>query len=133
MPDLSEDNLEKLNVSDPYQARIDPLINCIQQFLKIDGTSISAQSIFDLSTASNNGFEAKHVVEVLTECGYRASLGKVSLGKITDNMCPMVRFDKNSDPRLLYGVSDERIYRVASPKDDFVASFQTKQLSHLSP
>jgi ATP-binding cassette subfamily C protein LapB len=123
MPDLSEDNLEKLNVSDPYQARIDPLINCIQQFLKIDGTSISAQSIFDLSTASNNGFEAKHVVEVLTECGYRASLGKVSLGKITDNMCPMVIFDKNSDPRLLYGVSDERIYRVASPKDDFVEKY----------
>jgi len=123
MPDLSEDNLEKLNVSDPYQARIDPLINCIQQFLKIDGTSISAQSIFDLSTASDNGFEAKHVVEVLTECGYRASLGKVSLGKITDNMCPMVIFDKNSDPRLLYGVSDERIYRVASPKDDFVEKY----------
>ena len=123
MPDLSEDNLEKLNVSDPYQARIDPLINCIQQFLKIDGTSISAQSIFDLSTASDNGFEAKHVVEVLTECGYRASLGKVSLGKITDNMCPMVIFDKNSDPSLLYGVSDERIYRVASPKDDFVEKY----------
>lgn len=88
------------------------LITSVQRLLQLGGFTFSTGAIRDLGDLKGSNFEFNSAVSVLSNCGYKASFGKIKFKKLKPSHCPCIAFDKDGYALVIESISENGDVKV---------------------
>ena len=128
---LNEENNTDTQISDSndldqnHSLLENTLITAVQRLLQLGGFTFSIGAIRDLGDLKGSNFEFNSALSVLSNCGYKASFGKIKFKKLKPSHCPCIAFDNNGHAIVIKSISENGDVKV----NHFSDSAQDEEIS----